>query len=99
MSYNTIIRMVLSVKISRGIEYLYFQAGKDSIYIGPKGDPAKAKSDNVIRALDYSRERTDHYLKSFDELLPFLPEVTRKQYLTKQIVRLESKIKHYTSML
>ena len=99
MSYNTIIRMVLSVKVSRGIDYLYFQAGKDSIYIGPKDDPAKAKPENVIRALDYSRERVDHYLKSFDELLPFLPEKTRKQYLTKQIVRLESKIKRYASML
>lgn len=91
--------MTLSVKISRGIEYLYFQAGKDSIYIGPKNDPTKSKSDNVIKALDYARERTDHYLKSFDDLLPFLPEEMRKQYLTRQIARLENKIKHYTSML
>ena len=70
-----------------------------SLYIRSKDDSAKAKPDNVIRALDHSHERTNHYLKSFDEILPFLPEKTRKQYLTKQIVRLESKIKHYTSVL
>ena len=91
--------MVLSIKVTKGIEYLYFQAGRESLYIGPKGDPVKAKSDNVIKALNYSRDRTDHYLKSLDELLPLLPAHTRNQYIKKQIARLEVKIKRYSNML
>ena len=72
MSYNTV--MGLTVKISKGREYLYFQAGKSSIYIGPKDDASRVKTENVVRALDHSLGRVQHYLESLDELLALLPE-------------------------
>lgn len=72
--------MTLIVKTSRGAKYLYFQAGPKSIYIAPKDDFSKAKLDNVVKALDYTQERIDHYKESIDELLQFLPPKERKQY-------------------
>ena len=87
--------MTLNIKISKGIEYQYFQAGKTSLYIGPKGDPEKAKVENVIKALDYSRKREAHYMKFFDELLPLLPVKIREQYLAKEIAKLQDKITRY----
>ena len=91
--------MTLSIKISKGIEYMYFQAGKDSIYIGPKGDPGKAKTDNVVRALEYARERTDHYAESFDELLPLLPARMHEQHVSKEVARLQGRIARYNRRL
>ena len=91
--------MTLNVKVARGHEYLYFQAGKESIYIGPKGNPKKSKPGNVARALDYSRERIDHYTKSFDELLPYLPTEIREQHLAKEISRLNDKAAKYSKRL
>ena len=87
--------MTLSVKRLNGIEYLYFQAGKASVYIGPQNEPARAKVDNVMRALDHTRERMDHYAGSFDELLSFLPPDAREQYLAREITRLNGKITRY----
>lgn len=91
--------MTLNVKVARGHEYLYFQAGKESIYIGPKGNPKKSKPDNVVRALDYSRERIDHYTKSLDELLPYLPSGMREQHLAKEVSRLNDKAVKYSKRL
>ena len=87
--------MVLNTKVSKGIEYLYFQAGKDTLYIGPKDKPEKAKEDNVIRALEHVRERLDHYAESYDELLPFLTTKTRGQYAEKEIIALNDIIAKY----
>ena len=87
--------MTLITKVSGGIEYLYFQAGKDSVYLGPKDEPAKAKMKNVMRALDYTRERIDHYTNSLDELLPLLPPDARRQYIAKEISKLNSKAARY----
>jgi len=75
--------MTLIVKTSRGAKYLYFQAGPKSLYIAPKDDPSKAKQENVIKALEYTQERIDHYNKSFDEILQFLPPKERKQHARK----------------
>lgn len=75
--------MTLSIKIARGREYLYFQAGKESLYICPKDNPAKTKMENLIRALDHTRERMDHYAESYEELLKLLPPKERKQYMRK----------------
>ena len=72
--------MTLSIKIARGREYLYFQAGKESLYICPKDNPAKVKMENLIRALEHTQERMDHYTKSYDELLQLLPPKERKQH-------------------
>ena len=91
--------MTLNVKVAKGHEYLYFQAGKESIYIGPKGNPKKSKPGNVVRALDYSRERIDHYTKSFDELLPYLPHDMREQHLAKEVSRLNDKAAKYNKRL
>lgn len=91
--------MTLNIKVAKGHEYLYFQAGKESIYIGPKGNPKKSKPDNVIRALDYSRERIDHYTKSFDELLPYLPPDMREQHLAKEVFRLNDKAAKYNKRM
>ncbi|MDE0525098.1 MAG: hypothetical protein OXI27_00640 [Thaumarchaeota archaeon] len=76
--------MGMTVKATKDKEYLYFQAGKTTIYIGPKDDVTKVKTENVIRALDYSRGRVQHYLESVDELITLLPEPLRKQQLLKQ---------------
>lgn len=84
--------MALNVKILKGNEYLYFQAGKRSIYIGPKSDPGKAKADNVVQALEYARGRADHYDRSIDELLLLLPTDLRKQYGAKEVSRLSGRI-------
>ena len=87
--------MGLTVKTSKGKKYLYFQAGKKSIYIGPKDDTSKAKPENVVRALYYSQGRVQHYLESLDELLPLLPKPLREQYLLKQTAILQDKIARY----
>lgn len=87
--------MTLHTKSLKGKEYLYFQAGKSTIYLGPKDEPDKSKVDNVIRALNYTRERMDHYDESFDELLPLLPPKQRDQYMAKEVSRLGVKIKKY----
>ena len=75
--------MTLSIKIARGREYLYFQAGKESLYICPKDNPSKAKMDNLLRALEHTRERMDHYATSYNELLQLLPAKDRKSYARK----------------
>ena len=90
--------MGLTVKISKGREYLYFQAGKRSIYIGPKDDASKVKAENVVRALEYSQERVSHYLESLDELLALLPEPMRGQYITKQTRVLQDRIAGYAKL-
>lgn len=72
--------MALQTKSSRGAEYLYFQAGRASLYIAPKGAPSKAKVENVVRALDHVQARLDHYGGAFDELLAFLPPEERRRY-------------------
>lgn len=84
--------VVLNLKVSKGIEYLYFQAGKDTLYIGPKGKPEKAKEENVIRALEHVSERLDHYAESYDELLPLLTPETRSQYAEKEVTKLNDRI-------
>lgn len=94
MSYNTV--MGLTVKISKGREYLYFQAGKRSIYIGPKDDVSRVKTENVVRALEHSQERVQHYLESLDELLALLPEPLREQHASRQTAILQAKITGYT---
>ena len=96
MSYNTV--MGLTVKISKGREYLYFQAGKNSIYIGPKDDASRAKTENVIRALEHSQERVQHYLESLDELLALLPEPLREQHASRQTTILQGKIARYAEL-
>lgn len=85
ISYNMI--LVLTVKISKGKKYLYFQAGKESMYISPKGKPEKARQENVVKAVEYAWERADHYLDAMDELLPMLPASLRKKYSTKSLIR------------
>ena len=90
--------MGLTVKISKGREYLYYQAGKNSIYIGPKYDTSKVKAENVVRALEYSQERVSHYLESLDDLLALLPESMREQYLAKQTSILQGRIAGYTKL-
>lgn len=84
--------MVLSIKISKGIEYLYFQTGKDTLYIGPKNKPDKVKEKNVVRALVHVQNRMDHYTSSYDELLSLLPSKTRKKYVTNEIARLNDRV-------
>ena len=96
MSYNTV--MGMTVKVSKGREYLYFQAGRKSIYIGPKDDISRVKTENVARALEYSQERVSHYLESLDELLALLPEPTRGQYITKQAAALQDRIAGYAKL-
>lgn len=87
--------MTLIVKVTRGIEYLYFQAGKESVYIGPKSNPDKARQEGVIKAIKYAWKRSDHYDDSFTEMLPFLSPELRQQYIAKEITRLEAKIARY----
>ncbi len=87
--------MALNVKILKGNEYLYFQAGKSSIYIGPKRDPSKVKADNVVRALEYAWKRSNHYDESIDELLVLLPPNLYKQYSSKEISRLNGRISRW----
>lgn len=83
--------LALTVKISKGREYLYFQAGKESMYISPKGKPERARQENVIKAVEYAWERAGHYLDVIDELLPMLPEPQRKKYLARQPTSLQSR--------
>ena len=96
MSYNTV--MGMTVKVSKGREYLYFQAGKTSIYIGPKDDISRVKTENVVRALEHSQERVSHYLESLDELLSLLPELLRAQHISKQATMLQDKIAEYAKL-
>ena len=63
---------------------MYYQAGKESLYISPKNKPDNAKQENVLKALEHAWDRTEHYLKAADELLPMLPETLREKHMTKQ---------------
>ncbi len=87
--------MGLTIKISQGKEYLYFQAGKKSIYIGPKDDVTKVKIENVVKALEYSQERVQHYMESLDGMLALLPESLQEQYLLEQMTTLQDRIARY----
>ena len=89
--------MGLTVKISRGIEYLYFQAGKESIYIGPSHDLSKSKPENVLRAIEYSKKRAEHYMGSVDELLALLPPEQRRDCMAKYGAEMKDRIKKYKS--
>lgn len=91
----TIIQVTLHIKVLKEKEYLYFQAGKSTIYLGPKDEPDKSKADNVMRALDHTQERMDHYTESFDELLPLLPPTLREQCISREVVRLNGRIAGY----
>lgn len=79
--------LALTVKISKGKEYLYFQAGKESMYISPNGRPEKARQENVVKAVEYAWVRAEHYLDAIDELLPMLPEPLRKKYATRSMLQ------------
>ena len=83
--------MTFTVKTSKGRKYLYYQAGKESMYIGPQNKPDKAKQENVLRALEHARERTEHYLEAADELLPMLPEPLRKKHMARQATLLRTR--------
>ena len=78
-----IVCMTLITKTSSGANYLYFQVGTKSMYIPPKNDPSKAKTDNVIKAPEYTLERIAHHNRVYDELLQFLPPKERKRYVRK----------------
>ena len=54
------------------------------MYISPQNKPDKAKQENVLKALEHTLKRTEHYLEAADELLPLLPEPMRKKYMTRQ---------------
>ena len=82
LSYNA--TLTFTAKISKGRKYLYYQAGKESMYISPQNKPDKAKQENVLRVLEHARERTEHYLEAADELLPMLPESLRKKHMARQ---------------
>ena len=83
--------LTLTVKISKGREYLYFQAGKKSMYISPKDKPERARQENVVKAIEYAWERAGHYIDTIDELLLMLPEPLRKKYSTRQAEQLQNK--------
>lgn len=76
--------MTFTVKISEGRRYLYYQAGKESLYIGPQSKPDKAKQENVLRALEHAWERAEHYLDAADDLLPMLSAPLRKKHVARQ---------------
>ena len=81
-SCNTI--LTLTTKVSKGKEYLYYQAGNNSMYICSKDNPNKARQENVIKTLEHARIRADHYLNATDDLLPMLSEPLRKKYTTSK---------------
>ena len=80
--------LTFTIKISKGREYLYYQAGKESMYICPKDSPDKARQENVVKALEHARDRANHYLGAIDELLPMLPESLRKEHMaSKRLIK------------
>ena len=83
--------MTFTVKTSKGRKYLYYQAGKESLYISPQNKPDNAKQENVLKALEHAWERTEHYLDAADDLLPMLPAPLRKKYMARQAVLLRDK--------
>ena len=87
--------MTLHTKTLKGKEYIYYQAGRNTIYLGPKDDPDRSKADNVMRALDHTKERIDHYTESFDELVPLLPPRLREQCVSSEVARLNGRIAGY----
>lgn len=89
--------MTFTVKVSKGREYLYFQAGKESMYISPKGKPDRANQENVAKALEYAWERAEHYLESVDELLPMLPKHLRAKHMARKVALLRDRVTTYTT--
>ena len=76
--------LAFTTKVSKGKEYIYYQAGNNSMYICPKDSPGKARQENVIKALDHALKRMGHYLEAADDLLPMLPPELRKEYVTRR---------------
>lgn len=87
--------MVFKVKSYKGREYLYYQAGKKAIYIGPKGNPTKVKVENLLLALDHSTGRVHHYLETLDDLLALLPGPLSAQDLKDRITTLQEELAEY----
>ncbi len=76
--------MTFTVKTSKGRKYLYYQAGKESLYIGPQNKQDKAKQENVLKALEHAWGRAGHYLDAADDLLSMLPAPLRKKHMTRR---------------
>lgn len=89
--------MTFTVKISKGREYLYFQAGRESMYISPKNKPERADQENVVKALEYAWQRAEHYLDAIDDLLPMLPEHLLKKHMAKKAALLRDRVTGYAT--
>lgn len=83
--------MTFTVKTAKSRRYLYYQAGKESLYIGPQSKPDKAKQENVLRALEHAWGRAGHYLDAADDLLSMLPTPLRKKHMTRRMKLLQGK--------
>lgn len=89
--------MGLSIKTIHGKEFLYFQYGKKSILIGPKGEYEKGNLDNVKISIKESDKRIDEslskYVKDTIELSFYLPEPERNEYLSKRTAELLARLR------
>jgi hypothetical protein len=90
----------ITTKKSKGIDYLYFQAGVGkTLYLGPKEDLTKVKSDNVLKSLDYVKDKSTHYFEVEDKLISMLPEPERKEYLSKRSAELLARLRRLEEKL
>ena len=86
MSYN--MAMTFNTKIFEAKKYIYFQAGRKSMYNSLKKNPEKVNLKNVTKDLDCVWGRAKHYLKSIDDLLPLLSEHLYKKHMAKKTSKL-----------
>jgi len=84
-------------KINHGVEYVYWLIGKKQFYIGPKNEPDKVRKENVYKALDFLAKNFDRsladYHKEISNILNYLSEAERKEYLEKRTAELQTRLR------
>lgn len=76
-----------------------FQAGKKKIYLRNKDRPESIRIENAKLALDYLREKTNHYSDVEHKIVMMLPPMERDLYLSKRVLKISEIANNYVSSL
>lgn len=83
-------------------DYAYFYPGRNKkIYLGNVTDKnnLKINPDKVIEALDYMQKKNIHYSEVESQLISFLPQSRKDQYISKRIKELQTQMDNHVSSL
>jgi hypothetical protein len=84
-------------KKASGKDYPYFRAGGEGQYY--LGRPEKPNVQNILKSLDYVKDKSTHYFEVEDKLIAMLPEPERKEYLSKRSAELLARLRRLEEKL